>query len=174
MVKHPARVRTVLLTNCDAEPDSPPDKVKPVIELARSGKLADGLDPWLADKALARAQFGAAVFRDPSQFADETIEYYWRPLASSSLRRAQYCAYHVAFEPNPLAGIEPALRRSTAPTRIVWGAADDVFSQASPGYLDRTLGASRGVRMVPGAKLFFPEEYPDVIAEEARRLWGVA
>jgi hypothetical protein len=26
---------------------------------------------------------------------------------------------------------------------------------------------------VEGAKLFFPEEFPDLIAEEARRLWGV-
>ena len=26
---------------------------------------------------------------------------------------------------------------------------------------------------VDGAKLFFPEEYPDLIAGEARRLWGV-
>jgi haloalkane dehalogenase len=27
------------------------------------------------------------------------------------------------------------------------------------------------VRRIEGAKLFFPEEFPDVIAEEARRLW---
>ena len=38
-------------------------------------------------------------------------------------------------------------------------------------YLDRTLPNSRGVRRIPGAKLFFPEEFPDVIAEEARKLW---
>jgi hypothetical protein len=29
----------------------------------------------------------------------------------------------------------------------------------------------RGTRRVEGAKLFFPEEMPDIIAEEARRLW---
>jgi haloalkane dehalogenase len=29
------------------------------------------------------------------------------------------------------------------------------------------------VRRVEGANLFFPEEYPDVTAEEARTLWGV-
>jgi len=29
-----------------------------------------------------------------------------------------------------------------------------------------------GIRRLPDAKLFFPEEYPDVIAEEATRLWG--
>jgi pimeloyl-ACP methyl ester carboxylesterase len=58
------------------------------------------------------------------------------------------------------------------PLRIVWGAADDVFPLADAEYLDRTFPQSRGIRRVPGAKLFFPEEFPDVIADEARRLWA--
>jgi hypothetical protein len=29
------------------------------------------------------------------------------------------------------------------------------------------------VRRVEGAKLFFPEEMPDIVAEEARQLWRV-
>jgi hypothetical protein len=51
--------------------------------------------------------------------------------------------------------------------------ADTIFSSASPAWLDQTLGNSMGVRAVEGAKLFFPEEMPDLIAEEARKLWGV-
>ena len=35
------------------------------------------------------------------------------------------------------------------------------------------LPGSRGVRRVEGANLFFPEEMPDLIAEEARQLWGI-
>lgn len=174
VVRHPERVRTLLLTNCDVEPDSPPAKVKPAIEMARAGTLADATAKWLADKALARSTFGAAVYRDPSRFADETIDYYVTPLVSSPLRRAQYQAYHLALEPNPLAGIEAALKRSAVPLRIVWGASDDIFVAADAHYLDLTFPHSRGIRFVPGAKLFFPEEYPDLIAEEARRLWGVA
>ena len=57
--KHPERVRSLLLTNCDTEPDSPPAAVLPVIELARAGKFADTwLAPWVADKALARSPKG--------------------------------------------------------------------------------------------------------------------
>jgi haloalkane dehalogenase len=82
-------------------------------------------------------------------------------------------AYAAGLDPNPLAGIEPKLKRCSVPARIIWGTGDNIFSQASPGYLDRTLPQSRGVRLVPGAKLFFPEEFPDLIAEEARKLWGV-
>jgi pimeloyl-ACP methyl ester carboxylesterase len=57
------------------------------------------------------------------------------------------------------------------PARIVWGTADTIFSAESPGYLDRVLPGSRGVRNVTGARLFFPEEFPDLIAEEAEHLW---
>jgi pimeloyl-ACP methyl ester carboxylesterase len=113
------------------------------------------------------------VFRDPARFADETIEYYAAPLVASPLRRAQYHAFHVALVPNPLAGIEASLKRCAAPVRIVWGAADDIFSQSDAEYLDRTFPRSTGIRRVPGGKLFFPEEFPDVIADEATRLWRV-
>lgn len=171
MVRYPERVRTLLLANCDVEPDSPPAKVMPAIEAARAGTLADQLAAWLADKPMARAQFGAAVYSDPRDLTDDMLECYFAPNLSSPLRRAQFHAYHAALAPNPLAGVEPALRRCKVPTRIVWGTADDIFSQASPDYLDRTLPSSRGIRRVPGGKLFFPEEYPEIIAEEALRLW---
>ncbi|TPG08187.1 alpha/beta hydrolase [Rhodanobacter glycinis] len=174
VVRYPERVRTLLLTNCDVEPDSPPPKVKPAIEMARAGTLAGATAQWLTDKTLARSTFGAAVYSDPSRFADETIEYYVEPLVSSPLRRAQYHAFHLALEPNPLRGIEKSLKRSTVPVRIVWGASDDIFSQADADYLDRTFPRSRGIRLVPGGKLFFPEEFPEIIAEEARRLWRAA
>lgn len=79
----------------------------------------------------------------------------------------------LASEPNPLAGIEAELKRSTVPLRVVWGAADDIFAQGDAEYLDRVFPNSQGVRRVPGAKLFFPEEFPEVIAEKARWLWRV-
>lgn len=173
LLRYPKRVRSLLLTNCDVEPDSPPAKIQPILDMARAGTLADATAEWLTDKPKARATFGAAVFADPSRFADETIDYYVTPLVSTPLRRAQYHAFHVALSPNPLAGIEAGLKRSQVPVRIVWGAADDIFDQGDAEYLDRTFPNSRGIRRIPGAKLFFQEEFPDVIAEEARALWGV-
>lgn len=174
---HPARVRTLLLTNCDAEPDSPPPALLPVIEMAREGTYPDRwLAPWVADKQLARSAqgLGGLTYTHPAELADETIDYYLAPLVSSPRRKALVNAYAIALEHNPLAGIEATLKRCTVPTRIVWGTGDDIFSPESPDYLDRTFGNSRGVHRVPGAKLFFPEEYPDLIAGEARRLWEVA
>jgi hypothetical protein len=40
-------------------------------------------------------------------------------------------------------------------------------------WLDRTLPSSRGIRRIEDAKLFFPEEMPDMIAKEAKQLWNV-
>src|SRR5262249_21868272 len=57
VARFPERVRTLLLTNCDTEIDSPPPAVVPVIELARAGRFADEwLVPWVKDKPLARSE----------------------------------------------------------------------------------------------------------------------
>jgi pimeloyl-ACP methyl ester carboxylesterase len=172
LVRHPHRVRTLLLTNCDTEPDCPPPALQPVLELARQGQfVAQWLAPWLADKALARSPqgLGGLTFTYAYNPSDEAIEYYLAPLVASPDRTH---AYALGLERNSLAGIGPALRLSSVPTRIVWGTGDTIFSADSPDYLDRSFGNSQGVRRVPGAKLFFPEEFPDLIAAEARRLWG--
>ncbi|MCP3168160.1 alpha/beta fold hydrolase [Myxococcus qinghaiensis] len=176
VTRHPERVRTLLLTNCDVESECPPAAVLPVIEMARKGAYVDAwLAPWLADKALARSEkgFGGICYSNPSQPTDEAIEYYFAPLVRSPRGKAQAHAYTLALEDNALAGIGPALQQCTVPTRILWGTGDTLFSQSSADHLDQAFGVSRGVRRVPGAKLFFPEEYPDLIAEEARRLWGI-
>lgn len=176
VLRYPDRVRTMLLTNCDVEPDSPPPAVLPIIAMARAGTFADlWLAPWVADKELARSKngLGGQTYTYPTNPTDEAVDYYLAPLVSSPERKSQVHAYAIALDPNPLAGIEPALKRCAVPTRIVWGTGDTIFSPASPDYLDRVLPNSRGVRRVEGAKLFFPEEFPDLIADEARRLWGV-
>jgi pimeloyl-ACP methyl ester carboxylesterase len=173
---HPERVSTLLLTNCDTERDCPPPALRPVIELSKAGTYVDQwLAPWLADKTLARSAegIGGMCYADPAHPTDEAIACYFAPILSSPKRKALMHAYAVALEPNALEGIEPALRRSTVPVRIVWGTADTIFSRESPDYLDRTFGHSLGVRRLKGSKLFWPEERPDVIAEEARRLWSV-
>jgi pimeloyl-ACP methyl ester carboxylesterase len=145
-----------------------------VIELSRAGTYADQwLVPWLSDKALARSGkgIGGMCYVDPAHPTDEAIEYYFAPLVASPRRKALIHAFALALERNSLEGIQPALKQCDIPTRIVWGTGDTIFSQASPGYLDHSFGKSRGVRRLAGRKLFWPEELPDVIAYEARKLW---
>lgn len=175
LARHPRRVRSLLLTNCDAENDCPPPALRPVIELSRRGEFADQwLAPWHRDPALARSPqgIGGMCYADPAHPGDQAVSMYFSPLLRSPASKALVHAYAVALERNVLAGIGPALKRGAAPVRILWGTADDIFSPASPALLDAAFGNSRGVRLLPGAKLFWPEEQPELVAAEARLLWG--
>ena len=55
---------------------------------------------------------------------------------------------------------------------MVWGLEDVLFGVQWAEWLDRALPGARGIRRVERANLFFPEEMPDLIAEEAKRLWN--
>lgn len=175
-VRYPTRVRSLLLTNCDVEPDSPPAALKPVFELAELGVWPDAwLEPWLKDGTKARAPdgLGGMCYANPAHPTDAALEQYLGPILSSLERKDLANRYALGLRPNPLAGIEPALRQLQVPTRIVWGMSDEIFAKDSPDYLARVLPRVEGLRRIAEAKLFFPEEYPDIIAQEARALWRV-
>jgi len=173
LVGHPERVRTLLLTNCDVETDSPPAAVLPVIESARAGVFPDlYLEPWLRHKDVARSEngLGGLCYSRPERLTDTALEQYLLPLCANADRRALVNRYALGLTPNPLQGISTRLRKCAVPTRIVWGMSDHIFSGKSPDYLAGILPRVIAVRRLPEAKLFFPEEYPEVIAEEAQRL----
>ena len=166
--------RTLLLSNCDVETDSPPAALLPVIELAREGRFVDEwLGGWFDDRRLARSPegIGGMCYADPAHPTDAAIDTYFGPLLSTAARTNAAHAYAMALERNPLIGSGAELKRSDIPTRVVWGTADTIFSPHSPDWLEDTLGNSRGVRRLDGYKLFWPEERPDIVAAEARRLW---
>jgi pimeloyl-ACP methyl ester carboxylesterase len=96
---------------------------------------------------------------------------YFAPLMESAERKAALHHYAVALGRNALSGIRAAQRRSLVPTRIVWGVDDTIFDAANADYLHGSFGNSRGVRRLSGAKLFWPEERPDIVAAQARILW---
>ncbi|MDB5457608.1 MAG: alpha/beta hydrolase [Caulobacter sp.] len=175
VTRYPDRVRTLLLTNCDVETDSPPPALLPVIALARAGTYPDlWLAPWVADKALCRspAGLGGLCYSNPAHPTDAAIDEYLAPLVATPARKALVNAYTLGLEINPLAGVEAKLRRCQVPTRMIWGLKDEIFSPRSPAYLAAILPNFRGVREIADGKLFFPEEHPDLVAEEARALWA--
>lgn len=174
LARYPQRVRSLLLTNCDSEIDCPPPALQPVIELSRAGTFADQwFEPWLADKNLARSAqgLGGMCYERPWQLSDTTLEAYLRPLVSTPRRKQLMHAYAVALEANSLSGIGPALQASQAPVRVLWGMADDIFLPHGAAHLERAFGKPQGVRRLEGAKLFWPEERPELIAQEALALW---
>ena len=170
LAKYPQRVRTLLLTNCDVDKNSPPPQFLPFIEQARKGTFVDDfIVPQLKDKKLARSAkgMGGLAYTHPESLEDETIETYFRPLVETRLKKAQVNQYAVSMETNSLTSIREALHQWKGPARMVWGLKDGLFGVERAEWLDRTLPGSRGVRRVEGANLFFPEEMPELIAEEA-------
>lgn len=168
---HPGRVRSLLLTNGDSEPECPPPGLQPVIGLAKEGQfVARWLVPWLADFDLARSAegLGGITYTHPQRLEDATLRTYLMPLVADPARTN---AFAVALEANSLAGIAAAQRQCRVPVRLVWGTGDRTFSRAGAEHLHRAYPTSRGIRWVEGANLFFPEEFPDLIAREALALW---
>jgi haloalkane dehalogenase len=175
LARNPQRVRTLLLTNCDVETDSPPAAIAPMVDCARAGLFADlYLEPWVQHKDVARSEsgLGGLCYTNTANPTDAALEQYLRPLVASPERKALVNRYMVALAVNPLQGIAPVLRKCRVPTRIVWGMGDTIFSSRSPDYLAGVFPRITGIRRIPKAKLFFPEEYPDTIAAEARLLWN--
>lgn len=174
LVRYPGRVRSLLLANCDTEIDCPPPAMLPVIDLAKQGRFAkEWLEPWLADKDKARSSegLGGLCYAQPAALADEVFEAYLRPLVEHPERLHGYIA---ALERNVLQGIQSALQASKAPVRVLWGMADDIFLPRGADYLEQAFGNSKGVRRIAGSKLFWPEERPGLLAQEALALWRAA
>ena len=176
VARHGSRVRSLLLTNCDVDENSPPAAFMPLIQLAKQPGVADKfIVPQVADKNFARTDKGLGVaYTHPAQLADETIDCYFRPLVSSSVRKEQFSRYLLAFEPNLLVPIRTQLKEFRKPVHMVWATSDIFFDAKWADWLDQTLPGSQGVKRVEGAKLFFPEEMPDVVAEEALKLWRIS
>jgi len=81
LAKYPQRVRTLLLTNCDVDKNSPPPQFLPFIEQARKGTFVDDfIVPQLKDKELARSAkgMGGLAYTHPESLEDETIETYFQ------------------------------------------------------------------------------------------------
>jgi haloalkane dehalogenase len=174
---YPHRVRTLLLTNCDVDENNPPKQFLPFVELASKGILVDRfIVPHLNDKQLARSAngMGGQAYSYPENLTDEVVETYLRPLVETPLKKSQLNEYTISLGTNELVGIRENLRQWRGPARMVWGLKDTIFPVETAEWLDRTLPGSRGVRKLEEANLFFPEEMPDVIAEEALALWGIS
>jgi pimeloyl-ACP methyl ester carboxylesterase len=175
VARYPERVRSLLLTNCDVDENNPPQLFMPVAKLGQKGLFVDRvLAPELNDLQLARSTKGlGSVYTRPEQLTEETIEAYIGPLVASAQKKQQANTYAAALGTSELVAAREKLQQWKGPTRMVWATADPFFPMQWATWLDKNLPGSRGVRPVEGAKLFFPEEMPELIAEEAKRLWSV-
>ena len=169
----PERVRSLTLTNCEVSDLWPNQLLAGFYEGVRAGAIVEGMKQMLHDLKLAREQLAALVYENPETFTKETVEVYLRPVVASPERCALFQQL-ADWRPSrdAIVAAAPKLAASKVPAQIVWGDADVVFdTKPSLEWLGANLGGLRKTTIVPGGKLFFPEEHPNRLAELLAAFW---
>ena len=168
--EHPEKVRSLTLTNCDAHDNYPPVALQPLVGIAQAGGLGAVGKQWLASPDAVRASFGVA-YEHADQVPDDRIETYLRPIFDSDENTA-LVAQMIQTPNSQNVSIEPKLKQLKAPALIMWGDDDVFFDKKWAYWLKDTLPGARDVVIVPGGRLFWPEERPEYFAGEVRKFWA--
>ncbi|MEU5861141.1 alpha/beta hydrolase [Nonomuraea sp. NPDC047529] len=170
-VRHPARLRSLTLTNCDVHTNTPPEAFKDTVELAVRGELA-GLVAAVLDhpELLARTALGAGYERidDPAALVDA----YLRPILAKPGGGRAFERLLASIDAAHLVAIEPQLTVLTVPTLVVWGTGDTFFDVSWAHWLRDTIPGVKEVVEIEGGRLFFPDERAAELVPHLRRFWG--
>jgi pimeloyl-ACP methyl ester carboxylesterase len=172
--RHPERLATFTLTNCDTQDNMPPDAFKPLIELAAAGELAPTAVAMLADLAAAAQVSFEAVYEHLDRMDLEVIRSYLEPCFGTLERARQFERLLTSLDAGDLRAIAPQLRELTVPTLMVWGTGDTFFDVSAAYWLRDTIPGATEVVTVDGARLFFPEERPMDLVPHLERHWAAA
>jgi pimeloyl-ACP methyl ester carboxylesterase len=171
--RHPDRLRTLTLTNCDVPDQLPPDAFKPVVDAARAGQLAPVAQQLAGNVDLARKSTFAQCYEHPDRVPEATIREYLGPFADE--RRALQLERVVAsLDAAELRAVEPLLADLGVPTLIAWGTGDVFFDVKWAYWLRDAIGGAREVVEIPDGKLFHPDERAAELAPHVRRHWQAA
>ena len=170
--RHPQRLATLTLTNCDTSGNLPPEAFKPMIELASAGNLAPSAVALFGDlSGAAQVAFGSA-YEHVDQVDPEIIRAYLEPCFGTMERARQFERLLTALDAGDLAAVTPQLRELTVPTLMVWGTGDTFFDVSWAYWLRDTIPGTTGVVTVDGARLFFPEERPMDLVPHLEQHWA--
>jgi pimeloyl-ACP methyl ester carboxylesterase len=170
--RHPQRLTTLTLTNCDTAGNLPPDSFKPVIDLAAAGNLAPTAVQMFGDiETAARVSFGSA-YEHLDRADRDVIRAYLEPCVGTMERARQFERLLVSLDAADLEAVTPQLRELTVPTLVVWGTGDETFDVSWAYWLRDTIPGTTRVVTVDGARLFFPEERPTDLVPHLEQHWA--
>ena len=121
----------------------------------------------------ARSAFGAA-YEDPGKIPDEVFRAYLEPVLATTQRSDLLRRFLQAAETDreQLISAASRLKQLRVPIQVIWGDADLFFDvEPSLNWLRQNLPTLRKVTMVPQAKLFFPEEHPELVNKLLEEFW---
>jgi pimeloyl-ACP methyl ester carboxylesterase len=170
--RHPERLRTFVLTNCDTHDNVPPEAFKPTVDLAKAGVLAPSAPALLADLPTAREAIFATGYENSEHLSLDMVRAFLEPVLGSADSAKQFERMLSLLAPDDLLAAEPALMRLEVPTLVVWGTADVFFDVRWAYWLRDTIPGVREVVELPGARLFFPDERAAELAQHVVRHWN--
>jgi pimeloyl-ACP methyl ester carboxylesterase len=170
--RHPQRLATLTLTNCDTGDNLPPEAFKPMIELAAAGDLAPSAVAMFGDlEAAAQISFGSA-YEHLDRIDRDVIRSYLEPCIGTMERARQFERLLVCLDASDLQAVTPQLRQLTVPTLLVWGTGDTFFEVSWAYWLRDTIPGSTRVVTVDGARLFFPDERSMDLVPHLQQHWA--
>jgi pimeloyl-ACP methyl ester carboxylesterase len=171
--RHPGKIRSLTLTNCECEGNFPPPDFAPVIVLARQGAYAPLVAELAANPEMLAANPQAnAGYQDPDRVSLDVWRDYATGIAGTIERARGFERLIASLDAADIEAAGGQLRTLQAPTLLVWGTADPNFPVKWAYHLRDLIPGARDVIEVDGAKMFFPEERPGDLIPHLRRHWG--
>jgi pimeloyl-ACP methyl ester carboxylesterase len=172
--RHPERLASLTLTNCDTDGNMPPEVMKPLIEQAAAGELAPTAVALFADLGAAGQAVFGEFYEDLERVDPWLIRSYLEPLAGTMERAREFERLLVSLDPADLAAVTPLLGKLTVPTLVVWGTGDKAFDVSWAYWLRDTIPGAAGVVTIDGGRLFFPDERAAEFVPHLERHWAAA
>ncbi|OQW57739.1 MAG: hypothetical protein A4S14_19835 [Proteobacteria bacterium SG_bin9] len=169
----PDRVRSLTLTNSVVHDNWPPPASVWLVESARAGTYKTRLKTLLGDLDQFRVGLGH-VFEHPERLTDETLRAYYAPLVATDVDGLNLERFISSIDASHTRDIEELLQKLHVPTLIMWGTGDALFELKWAYWLKANIPGVRRVIELPGAKVWFPEEYPALVSDTLRAHWAEA
>ena len=170
--RHPQRLATLTLTNCDTVGNLPPEAFKPMVELAAAGNLAPSAVAMFANPQAAAQISFASGYEHLDQIDRDVIRSYLQPCFGTIERAREFERLLVSLDVGDLQAVMPQLAELTVPTLVVWGTGDAFFDVSWAYWLRDTIPGTTRVVTVDGARLFFPEERPMDLVPHLEQHWA--
>jgi pimeloyl-ACP methyl ester carboxylesterase len=171
--RHPDRLATLTLTDCETHDNVPPAPLKSTVLLARIGVFAPISRLIARNESLARKLVFASGYQHPQLLSDEIVRAFLQPLFGTAESARQFQRWMASSNPRDLLAAEAALRQLHVPTLVVWGTDDVFFPRHWAYWLKDTIPGVTEVVELERARLFFPDERADELVVHLRRHWQV-
>lgn len=171
--RHPARLASLTLTNCEVHDNVPPRAFLPTVLAARLGLLA-AIGPWLvANPGMARRRGYAAGYEKIAHLPLDVADSFIRPLLGTREAARGFQRWIPSIEQKDLVAVRPRLRVLRVPVHVVWGTGDSFFDVRWAHRLIETFPNSQPLVFVQGGRLFFPDERAEELVAVLRQRWAL-